>query len=372
MNIAVLLLTSFWIRCILIRIGFCSLINNSSNPKLLEPFLAVKEEHVFRTLGKIISLAIILSVILFFICKRKNHAPQVPLTPLGPAIQWIDTLSDSAIGDWVQQTNDKGFIIAGFKEKSYANNDFYLLKTDSLGKSQWEKTFGGPDQEDANSLQLTRDGGYIIAGTVHDSGSMMYLIKTDSLGNQLWEFKKYSGTWALGVQQTNDAGYITAGRTHAAGSIYIMKMDSTGTEKWMKVFSEQYKSWIAFIPVQQTSDRGYIIGAEALIKADSLGNIQWRKAYNRVYVIFSVQPTFDHGYIATGIGGNEVNPRQWNDIEFKICLIKTDSSGNLKWRKTFGKGDGRCVSLTQDGGYIISGTTESYGVDDGYIIKTDS
>jgi hypothetical protein len=289
-----------------------------------------------------------------------------------PAIQWMKSLRDSAIGDWVQETNDKGFILAGFYEKGPGDADFYLLKTDSLGNSRWEKTFGGTNHENANSVQQTRDGGYIIAGVAHDSGSMTYLIKTDSLGNQQWAFKKYSGTAAFGVEQTNDAGYITAGRTHAAGAIYIMKMDSNGAQKWMKLFSEHYKSWIPFIPVQQTSDRGYIVGAEALIKTDSLGNTQWRKAYNRVYVIFSVQQTFDRGYIATGIGGNEANPRQWNDIEFKICLIKTDSLGNLKWRRTLGKGCGRCVRQTKDGGYIISGWTDSSGIDEGYIIKTDS
>jgi hypothetical protein len=291
---------------------------------------------------------------------------------LEPSIQWKKALPTNARGFYVQQTNDKGYVVTGqiLESGSEVYTDFYLLKIDSLSNTLWEKTFGYSQNTDhAHSVLQTMDEGYIIAGMGGDS-SKSYLVKTDRLGNFEWDILKFRSSIASIVQQTVDKGYITAGLIESSeqGLIYIMKIDSLGNFKWYKVLPDSNYIWTGFIQIQQTSDGGYIIGSEALTKTDSLGNIQWRKGYDKIFVIFSVLQTTDGGYITTGIGANEANPNQWS----KIFLLKTDSSGNQVWKKKLSDGSGHdqgsSVKQTQDGGYFICGDLDG----DAFVIKTDS
>jgi hypothetical protein len=299
-------------------------------------------------------------------------------------------LTGEDYGNSVQQTSDGGYIIAGSTNTSTPNySDFYLIKTDSTGITLWTKTFGGVNWDVAYSVQQTVDGGYMIAGGYHlDLGAGdIFLIKTDSAGDTLWT-KIYGTTIGnvedcRSVQQTVDGGYIIAGTS--GGVIWLIKIDSAGNILWTKIYSAIDAA--AGYSVQQTTDGGYIVLGKKvtlgngndvyLIKTDSLGNHTWSKTYGGISddVGNSVQQTTDGGYVITGFT-NSFGPGNYSNL----YLIKTDTAGNIMWNRTFGAtgqgGEmGNSVQQTDDGGYIITGRTDNtggFGSSDVYLIKTDS
>jgi parallel beta-helix repeat protein len=282
----------------------------------------------------------------------------------------------------VQQTSDGGYILAG-ETGSYGagSGDAWLLKTDSNGNKQWDKTFGGSDRDLAEAVQQTLDGGYILAGNTESYGAGsddFWLLKTDSNGNRQWD-KSFGGTKcdeAQSVQQTLDGGYILAGETGSYGAgfgdVWLLKTDSNGNKQWDKTFGGSDRD-LAEV-VQQTSDGGFILAGTScsygagsydfwLLKTDSNGNKQWDKTFGEPDYgwAVAVQQTMDGGYILVGKTSGDV----W--------LLKTDSNGNKQWDKSFGGPVdwADAVQQTMDGGYILAGGMYSYGTGsyDFWLIK---
>ena len=292
----------------------------------------------------------------------------------------------------VKQTTDNGFIIAGITSSfGVGNIDIWLIKTDSNGDSLWSNTFGGTNNEFGNSVIQTADNGYVIIGSTESygpGGSNFWMIKTNSAGDSLWS-KTYGGSYhdiAFSGIQTSDDGFALAGYTQLAGftnsDVWLIKTDNLGEVEWSQTYGGTLDE-LAY-SVQQTYDEGYIItgytnsfGAGAqdvyLIKTDMYGDTIWTKTYGGLSndAGHSVIETAESDFIVCGYNFS-LSP----DGDPDLWLIKTDISGDTLWTRTYGGSGsevGRFVEETFDGGLIVSGWTSSYGAGekDFWLLHTD-
>jgi hypothetical protein len=301
------------------------------------------------------------------------------------------------VGYSVQQTGDGGYIIVGTKysyESRFQSQMVWLIKTDANGNKVWERIFGGLRNDIGYSVQQTRDGGYIVAGSTESFGSGgqdAWLIKTDANGNEVWNrtFGGARNDWAHSVLQTSDDGYIVAGSMYSFETglqsqvVWLIKTDANGNKVWDRIFGGPRDDWGN--SVQQTGDAGYIItGATRsygeggnsvlwLIKTDANGNRVWDRIFGGPADTegYSVNQTSDGGYI---IAGSRVPQTQTTG---EIWLIKTEANGTEVWDKTLGgSGDdmGKSAQQTSDEEYIITGSkpSSSGGYQDAWLIKIDN
>ena len=286
-------------------------------------------------------------------------------------------------GNWVDRTSDGGYIVAGYTVSfGHGHRDIYLIRVDSLGDSLWAKTYGGESSDEAFSVQQTIDKGFIIAGRTYSFGEGMadiYLIKVNRNGDTVWT-RTYGGRstdWSNSVRQTTDGGYIIVGGTYSFGSgftdVYLIKIDGKGKVVWEKTFGG--KSSDVGKSIQQTSDGGFIIVGSTwvkdrrnydlyIIKTDYSGNTEWEKKYGG-----------EHGDIGNHIiedsdGGYVIVGHTYMDV----LILKLDGDGNMLWSETIGEDSksknwqdvsdvyydiGYSVLKSSDGAYVIVGSSGS-------------
>lgn len=313
-----------------------------------------------------------------------------------PPLEWEKTYGGDLV-DWgrcVQQTSDGGFIVSGaYNRNVYSpwQGYVYLLKLDALGNITWDQRYGiVPYENIGQCLQQTSDGGYIIAGfTGYNYHYDAYILKTDSIGNLLWTRTLGLFDFAddtLSVQQTTDGGYILTGWTgsYGAGSsdVWLIKLTATGGDEWIRTYGGIDLDGGDY--VRCTSDGGYIIvgtthsfdsggnGDIWVIKTNANGNESWNHSFGGRYLDVgkNIQQTKEGGYIISG------STSSFGVGNSDVWLIKTDSSGNEQWNSTFGGShwdEGKSVIQTADAGYFITGDyTDPVREDlEMYMIKTD-
>ncbi|MDP4286236.1 MAG: hypothetical protein Q8891_17640, partial [Bacteroidota bacterium] len=291
---------------------------------------------------------------------------------------------------------------------------------------QWQKCLGSNDGEDANTIQLTSDGGYIVVGSAFgaDNGDVtghhgnatvgdIWVVKLDKSGNIQWQKCLGGGDSEAGayILQTADGGYVVAGSAasrncnltgnHGGFDFWVVRLNNKGDITWQKMYGGSQEDYALSLSI--ASDGGYFIAGHTLsndgdvkgnhggmdwwvIKIDGTGNLIWQKCLggSKSDQANSIQSTADGGCIVAGLeestDGDVINNHGIGDY----WLVKLDKSGNIQWQKTYG-GTGLdeawCVRVTNDGGYIVAGFSGSYdgdvtsnrpGGDDIWILKVDN
>jgi hypothetical protein len=293
------------------------------------------------------------------------------------------------------QTGDGGYVLGG-STKSFGAGlwDFWLVKTDAYGTMMWNMTYGGTGDDVAWALVQTDDGRYALAGWTESFGAGnkdFWLVKTDASGNMQWN-QTYGGTGddvALALVRTSDGGYALTGTTHSfdAGNLdtWLVKTDASGTMQWNRTYGGTGTDAVhEALTLVQTDDGGYALAGITrssgagwqsdfwLVKTDSSGNMMWNKTYGgtRDDEVRALVQTDDEGYalvgwtVSFGVG----------DCDF--WLVKTDAAGNMQWNRTYGgtlNDYAYALVQTTDGGYALAGGTDSFGVNGGFwLVKTDS
>lgn len=298
------------------------------------------------------------------------------------------------------ETADHGYVCVGRSEITVgAPTSAMMFKTDSAGNVLWSKSYGGINSDGFIHIIETAGGGFAAVGnssTLSSGSNDILLVRTNDTGDTMFT-RSYgtpeneAGSYILHLP---DNGFLIAGRqttnngTKSDG--VLLRTDSLGNQLWTKLYGDTMFEELT--AVRQTPDGGFIaIGSSTgygfggfdilLIKTDSSGEIQWSKVFGGAAsdAGYDIHITQDSDFIISGFteslgyGNRSAGPDEAN-----IFLMKTDSSGTMKWMQVYGDGlqdEAYRSEIAADGGFLIGGFTNNYLLNDSsqmIIIKTDS
>ncbi|MEX0929372.1 MAG: hypothetical protein WDZ53_08205, partial [Balneolales bacterium] len=321
--------------------------------------------------------------------------------------------SGSEEGYAVVRTAGGGLVVAGstnsndgdFDNTNRGEKDFFLLKTNSNGQQEWIRAFGGSGNDEAHSVILTADGGFLITGEMNSSdgdlsslnqgGADAVFIKTDSNGTLEW-IQSIGGTgpdMGFSAVQREDGSFTVTGWTNSVDGdfigreqyqefdIFLASIDATGNKQWIKTFGGSKRDRPNSISLADNGstiltgttrsadgDFGNADGVSEdifLMKNDSNGNRQWARAYGGSDSdnALSVTRTENNGWLLTGSTASMNGDFEGlNQDGNSIFLIQTDSNGSPQWIKTYGgdsSEEGTFVYRDSDDFLYLTGWTRS-------------
>jgi len=333
---------------------------------------------------------------------------------------WIRTYGPVSNGNnWenfvggIVNSPDGGYLVTfGAGPQPYMGAN-WILKLSDDGDITWQNMRTSPDKLDPvriRDLVVSVDlNSYILIGMEiwQDTCQGLHISKMDLFGNFLFSKKYVRHTYYSpdggmlrnltpdSVSNTSDGGFIVSGM----GTLYywdidraryinfLTKFSNTGDLEWESIFegisSSQWSTaqFYQSKAVLETVDKGFIVLTDTLrggvgdsdlllVKLDPAGNLLWQKTYggNGKEDLFSmgrkIQLSPGGGYIITG------TTESFGAGDSDIWVIEVDALGNILWQKTYGgTGDENSSSIivVQDG-YIITGSSNSFGGGDSDLL----
>lgn len=332
-------------------------------------------------------------------------------------------------------TADYGFILAGSSvsgktgNKTSANQgdlDYWVWKMDENGELVWQKNFGGSGFDLLQSIKLTPDGGFLLAGSsnspkgpdkLEDSkgGQDFWVIKLDAGGGVQWQ-KTLGGDGPdelVTAVVVPGGGYLLCGRSESGKSAdktletrgnmdyWLVRLDAEGRVLWDKSYGGKYADMVK--DAVATPDGGFLIGGTSnspesidklyksngqgdywVLKLDKSGAIEWQQVYggDQEDDLTCILPTIDGNYILAGYSASNpgFNKTESNRRGIDFWVIKINDQGHILWQKTYDYGEVDILSSVlenPDGTLILAGFAkpegkkDAEGINDYLLIKTD-
>ena len=375
-------------------------------------------------------------LIFFYNCSKKEvlTPPEISITGDLDFSQTIGGSKNDVLKS-VIKTPDGGYAILGYTQsndgditmKEVENFDFWMLKFDMNNNLIWQKTFGGAEDDRGADLINTSDGGFALLGFSNSSDNDLtsntdyqdfWILKLSPDGEINWQktFGFSGADYGTTLLQTDDNGFLITGvldvsasngqgnakfikQKHAGGDFWALKLDATGALEWSKYYGGSFTD--TPLGVVKTADNGFIVVGSSdsndvdiknnkgsydfwVIKISYKGVLVWEKSFggSEIDEARAISASHDGNFIVVGDTRSSDGDININNGGADVWVLKISSEGSLIWEKTFGGTSfdvARSVSMTQDDGFIIAGSSRSsdngftnQGQNDALILKINA
>jgi len=381
---------------------------------------------------------IILSIVLMVFACSKTEPIGKPNNPTTD-IHFVKTLGGSLNerGESIIKTNDGGYAILGYAQstdgdisnKPDESFDYWLLKYNQNHELQWQQAYGGSDDDRGANIIQTSEGGYALIGysksnnrdvTENNGANDFWLCKLDSSGKILWEksFGFLGADNGNAIIQTQDDGFLITGvldvsasngqgnsktsgaKRHAGGDYWAIKLNVSGEKQWSRYYGGTFTD--TSYDVIQTNDNGYLLLGSSdsndvdvknnkgtydfwIVKISETGTLLWEKSFggSQIDEAYAICNSGDGNYLIVGDTRSNDFDVSNNNGAADLWLIKISPEGDLIWERNYGGTSfdtGQSISKTQDGGFIISGSSrssdgdlkENKGQNDAWVLKINA
>ncbi|MBI2839454.1 MAG: hypothetical protein HYX75_14155 [Acidobacteria bacterium] len=261
------------------------------------------------------------------------------------AASWAHTVGAVGVTDTaadMELTADGGCILAG--RTSGQGRDGLLVKISSRGKIQWQKSYRGRKDDSFDAVVQTSEGGFFAAGdtdTSSQGAEDFWCVKTGSSGKISWQ-RNYGGAaedLVTDALQTSDGGYLVVGTTRSFGAggrdAWCLRLDASGNIIWQKAIGGPADD--SATSIAPAADGGYVIAGRLdktlwVFKLDPAGALVWDFVYGTASVDLSaaIARTADGGFVV-----GSVAPPTGQLYPLGVWLLRLDAAGGVLWQKRF-------------------------------------
>ena len=376
---------------------------------------------------------LILLLVFLYNCSKKDVFEIPEITTNVYSIETIGGSKNDAFNA-VTKTIDDGYIAAGYAQsndgdiisKANISFDFLVSKFSSENILEWQKHFGGSENDKALDIIQTLGGDFIVLGSSESSdldvsenaGSKdFWLVKLSNNGMLLWEksFGFLGEDYGTTLLETKDGGFLITGVldvsasngqgnakstiiNHAGGDYWVLKTNNLGALEWSRYFGGSFTE----IPlgIVETDNHNYIIVGSSdsndfnisnnngsydfwMTKIAPDGSLLLEKTFggSEIDEASAIIATNDGNFIIVGDTRSADKDVSKNNGAADIWILKVSKEGNLIWEKTIGGSSfevAKAIYKTQDNGFLIAGSSRSLdngfqnkGQNDALILKID-